>query len=176
MHYRIYRSLLEDIPAETVADIEHLVHAGGEYIFNPDKKRWQSKLPPRHPFHRQFVAALEREGLVRGRTVGPMFALHSKAGCKQQQWHYDYDPDLVASVRKKPYGAVVALQDGTKLSIYGHGEVQLCRGDCLVFDGDCVHAGSAYSVPNTRVHIYLDVPTMHRRKNGTWFFHEKNAI
>ncbi len=173
MSYRIVPQLLP-IDDRIRRTIEDLVHTKGSYIFNPDRKRWQTQLKPSHPFHRQFATALEHLGVVRGRTIGPMFALHSKAGCKQQQWHYDYDPALVESVRKKPCGVVLALEDGTTLSIYGEGDVALKAGDCLIFDGDCVHAGSKYEKANTRVHVYLDVPTIDRRLNRTWFFQEKN--
>ena len=167
--YRVYKQL---IPVDDliVEKITQLVQTKGSSIFNPDRKRWQIRLPPTNPFYFTFTSALESIGLVRGRTIGRMVALHSRAGCKQQQWHYDYDPTLVASVRKKPYGAVVALEHGTKLAIHGVGDVLLNPGDCLVFDGDCVHAGSAYDAPNTRVHVYLDVPTIDRKKNRTWYY------
>ena len=73
-------------------------------------------------------------------------------------------------IRKKPLGALLALEEGTKLAVHGIGDVLLQRGDCLVFDGDLVHAGSAYpDAPNTRVHVYLDVPTVERRRTVRGF-------
>ena len=170
MSYRIYPSLLP-VDDTTMKHIETLARTkGGSRIFNPDKKRWQTAILPTDSFYRAFVDALETTGVVRGRRIGTMAVLHSKAGCQQQQWHYDYDPSVVKKVRKKPCGALLALEKGTTLSIHGVGEVALNPGDCLVFEGDCVHAGSAYTKENTRVHVYLDVPTVNRETNITWWY------
>ena len=51
----------------------------------------------------------------------------------------------------------------------GEGEIYLDQGDCLVFDGDCVHAGSAYDYDNVWLHVYLDVIDIKRGKNYTRF-------
>ena len=172
--FRVYRNLV-DVDDMDYAKIDALVHRDGTFIFNPDKRRWQTRIRAHLAFHKKFVRALEGAGIARGRTVGNMFALHSKKGCQQQQWHYDFDPDLLWGIRKKPLGALLALEEGTKLAVHGIGDVLLQRGDCLVFDGDLVHAGSAYpDAPNTRVHVYLDVPTVERVKNRTWFFLEED--
>jgi ectoine hydroxylase-related dioxygenase (phytanoyl-CoA dioxygenase family) len=42
-------------------------------------------------------------------------------------------------------------------------------GDLLVFDGDVSHAGASYALPNTRVHVYLDVPGLKREAGVVWF-------
>lgn len=41
----------------------------------------------------------------------------------------------------------------------------LSTGDAVVFRADCVHAGSAYSQNNIRLHCYLDIPSMLHSKN-----------
>lgn len=167
--YTIYKNLLpidDKIPLE----LKGLVLNRGSFIFNPDRKRLQCQLKVSHPFYKKFARVLENIGIVRGRTLGPMVVIHSKEGCKRQRWHYDYDPDLVKKSRKKPCGVLLALEEGTTLSIYGEGDVSLNIGDCLVFDGDLVHAGSAYERANTRVHMFLDVPTLTRQANRTWYY------
>ena len=51
-----------------------------------------------------------------------------------------------------------------KINIMGEGEIYLEPGDCLVFDGDCVHAGSSYDYDNVRLYVYLDVIDIKRSK------------
>ena len=167
--YTILKHLLP-IDKDVPNDLRQLVLKYGSYIFNPDRKRVQCQLTDSHPFYKTFKRALEKTGTLRGRTFGSMVVIHSHEGCKRQRWHYDYDPALVSKVRKKPCGALLAIEEGTTLSIHGEGNVSLNPGDCLVFDGDCVHAGSEYDAPNTRVHVYLEVPTLTRRKNHTWYY------
>ena len=56
------------------------------------------------------------------------------------------------------------------LQVHTFHQESLRAGDLLVFDGDCVHAGSAYTTTNTRVHCYLDSCTHARKVNQTWLF------
>ena len=94
--------------------------------------------------------------------------LHSSPMCKQQPWHYDYDPEEVRAASIKPLGVLVALQDNTRFETRRKTHI-LSRGDVLVFRGDVVHAGAAYDTENTRMHTYLDVDAVKRPTNRTWF-------
>ena len=138
-------------------------------IFNPDKKRKQAKISTTHPFIRKTEKALARHGLMYGRLVGDCVVLHSKAKCKKQRWHTDYRVADCAVVRRKPLGVLVAIEDDTKLDMYDAGAINLAQGDVLVFQGDCVHAGSEYRQANTRVHLYVDTPTVLRPKDTTFY-------
>ena len=59
-----------------------------------------------------------------------------------------------------------------------HGVRMICLepGDVLVFDGDVVHAGAAYRAPNTRVHVYLDVPSVKREYTIVRIHTSKEAL
>jgi hypothetical protein len=41
----------------------------------------------------------------------------------------------------------------------------MCAGDVIVFRADCIHAGSAYTKENVRLHCYLDIPKMPHATN-----------
>ena len=171
MAYTVYRDFWPEA-ADAWPTLSRMVKAKGSYIFNPDKKRHQIEVPATHAFYHAFAAALNRRGLTRGRILKNMFVLQSYPGCQRQQFHYDFDPDQLATEkpRKKPQGVVLAIEeDGTTLDFLDRQE-SLRAGDLLVFDGDCVHAGSAYTRTNTRVHCYLDSCTHVRKENQTWFF------
>jgi len=155
--------------ADSLPVLRHMVEETGSCIFNPDKKRTQTQLKPTHAFYHAFEAALVDRGLVRGRVLQDMFVLQSYAGCQQQPFHYDFDPKVRQAHRKKPQGVMLALEDGTTLDFLDRKET-LCAGDLLVFEGDCVHAGSAYATNNTRVHCYLDSCTHPREANKTWLY------
>jgi len=63
---------------------------------------------------------------------------------------------------------MVALEDGTRIDVWPRAigfdfpdpihchQLQLNRGDVLVFRGDLVHAGAASEHCNTRVHCFLE--------------------
>ena len=73
----------------------------------------------------------------------------------------------------KPKGVIVALEHGTRLMVRDcireiDVSVWLAPGQVLVFDGDVVHGGAEYEYSNTRVHMYLEVPGITRRKGYTW--------
>ena len=100
-------------------------------------------------------------------TFGGAVLLHSKAGCIEQPLHTDYDPKVVSSAKIKPFGVICALEDDTKF-VTPTQTYTLYKGDVLCFDGDEVHAGSAYDAPNTRIHVYVDVCDQKRLRNKTW--------
>jgi len=171
--HKVYRDFWPGA-ADFLPSLREQVEAYGSHIFNPDRLRHQTALKPNSDFYRAFDKALTDRGFVRGRTITDAFVLQSYEGCRRQQFHTDYDADLLAAQgsRKKPQGCLLALEKDTTLEVKegpGAHTVRLGPGDLLVFDGDCVHAGSAYDRPNTRVHCYLDVATHAREPNKTWF-------
>ena len=50
--------------------------------------------------------------------------------------------------------------------------LQLDAGDAILFRADLVHAGSAYTEANRRVHLYLDNSDHHRDPNRTWIIYK----
>ena len=126
--------------------------------------------------------------------------LHSEPGCQSQQPHTDYDPEKVKLAERNngscavPLGVICAIEPGTMLVAYpgshlsgqqsvsqGLGLPQIVHfeaGDLVLFRGDFVHAGAAYSSygpGNVRLHAYLDVfspgsaePLLERQENTTY--------
>ena len=105
--------------------------------------------------------------------------IHSVLACKAQVSHWDFDPDHVKYdgtrlLQRKPRSAMLSLQPGTRLFVYGpvlgH-DVTAVVPPCaiLLFDGDVAHAGASYAGGNTKVHLYLDVAGVVREQNVTWF-------
>lgn len=151
-------------------DVERItaIALNGQPIFNPDSKRIQNCLESTDPLVARIVTALRDERILDGRVVGDVVALHSFAGCERQRFHTDYDPNRVRSSLVKPFGVIVALENSTRFLLIGS-EIALNRGDVLIFDGDVVHAGADYEIPNTRVHLYVDYEGLHRFQNTTYF-------
>ena len=139
----------------------------GCLIFNPNQKRLQSHIPSGHHLVKRTAAWLVEHGFMYGRTCGNAVFLHSMPGCKQQQWHTDFDPVVVTRARKKPLGVVVALEDDTFFETPSK-TYHMAHGDIVIFEGDAVHAGSAYDVSNTRMHIYIDAAGCPRKNNRTY--------
>ena len=138
-------------------------------IFNPDTKRMQAKMDPDNFLVKRLVAGLKERGELEGRLPGTAVLLQSLPGCRQQQWHRDYDITRLRKMHaKKPCGAILALQDNTKFDSFKHGQYHLDAGDVLVFDGNVVHAGSSYKELNVRVHIYLNTPSYVLQDNVTF--------
>ena len=96
--------------------------------------------------------------------------LHSRQRCHEQKRHWDYNPDLLEGRQgRKPASVILALEPGARVIFFedeymatGKVPVQLNPGDLLVFDGDVSHAGASYAMPNTRIHVYLDVKGIKR--------------
>ena len=170
---RVLRGKLSIADAD-VARLRDLALRGAP-IFNPDERRVQHVVPATDPTLQSLVAALEAEGLLDGRTVGPAVALHSSAGCAQQAFHTDYEPKRVAAAAgAKPLGVLAALEAGTRF-VTPERTYELAPGDIVVFDGDAVHAGAAYASPNTRLHLYVDSPAVHRAPNTTYLLEDAAA-
>ena len=155
------------------------VARNAEKIFNPDEKRRQQQVPAAQPAAAAMHEALRRAGELKGREEGGYNVIHSRKGCKQQEWHSDYDPGAVARCCKKPRSAILCLEAGTRLWVIVNGvavEVQLEVGDILLFDGDVVHAGAAYAYANTRLHVYLDVRGVEHRELDTTYLRKERRL
>ena len=142
-----------------------------------DKKRLLGELGNAVPLREKLHEFLEAKHELKGRTPNDWFALHSQPGCRKQGLHYDYSPDVVFNLGLcggcKPRSVLLALQEGTRLFMRqpfakASVVVVLGPGDVIVFDGDVAHAGSWYKAENTRLHVYLDVPDVERKRNETW--------
>ena len=140
----------------------------GEQVFNPDSKRMQMSLDVYHPIVKRLWTILKHHRIVTVKHMcGGAVILHSKPGCKRQQWHTDYDPDKVGVMKCKPKGIIVALENHTKF-VTPMKTFVLQRGDIISFDGDEIHAGSDYTRANTRIHVYADTFQSERPENVTW--------
>lgn len=136
-------------------------------VFNPNPKRFQRKLAQDDPLIPKILSFLKENGFLRGRYFGGAVVLKSTKGCERQSWHTDYDPSALSKLQNKPLGVILAIEGGTKFSTPNK-TYRLKRGDLLVFDGDVVHAGSAYKKHNTRIHLYVDSLEHSRLSNKTW--------
>jgi ectoine hydroxylase-related dioxygenase (phytanoyl-CoA dioxygenase family) len=119
--------------------------------------------------------------------------LQSLPGCQEQEAHCDYipTPDLLQTTDDTvPLLFFLALENDTTLEVWPgshrivRGEhrvihkqqLKLNAGDGVIFRGDLVHAGSAYSKLNTRIHCYLDNPSVQRDPNRTWIIQKHSDI
>lgn len=150
------------------------------YIFNQkinDKKRRQYDFPsgPRDPLRPHFDQAtqvLAQIPFTQAQLTSHL--LVSLAGCQTQKKHTDYPPHTYA--RNDPQAPLVllwAIQPHSTLDIWDRkGKKQVLRldpGDALVFRGDLVHAGSAYTRENMRIHMYVTPPQVKPPPNRVYF-------
>jgi hypothetical protein len=148
-----------------------------------DLKRLQCKLglvdADEFPVLKSFVKALADAGETAGRRLHEFNAIRSMPACQKQDRHWDYDPVRVRydggrHRRVKPCSAILGLEPGARLYVYDPAlkrdvTVLIPVGAILLFEGDVAHAGACYATPNTRVHVYLDVPGVRRETDVTWF-------
>ena len=101
--------------------------------------------------------------LSRGSTF-----LKSAQGCEQQQRHRDYFPfDIVRRKvlqYQKPASCLVALKNETSLHFfYGPDKVvrtvTLNAGDAVIFAGDALHAGAAWTASDNNFRLFAYWPT-----------------
>jgi hypothetical protein len=110
--------------------------------------------------------------------------LLSESGCQKQAAHCDYVPTTLVS--PLPLLVFIALEDDTYIDVWPKShtlekklrpierqQLSLGKGDLLVFRADLVHAGSAYTKRNMRIHLYLDSPAVKRVRNRTYIIHEE---
>ena len=137
-----------------------------------DTKRKQLIMQPDDKIATELLRVLLEKGELDGRVHADMVAIHSLPGCREQRLHFDYDPELCRGKERKPAVALLGLQQDTHLLINCESEtftIVLGPGDIIVFEGDVLHAGAAYTHENTRVHVYLDVHSVPRQRDITWF-------
>lgn len=149
------------------SEIQHLCEKA-KPIFNPDKKRLQYDLKKKSKIYQKIATFLSNNSFLHQHEIGGIVILHSKKGCQQQRWHMDYDPQTLYNLNIKPRGLLISLQDNTKF-VTSLKNYVLDKGDVLSFSGDVIHAGAHYDEENIRIHIYLDIPDVKRKKNTTWF-------
>jgi hypothetical protein len=107
-------------------------------------------------------------------------AVRSLPGGEKQPPHTDYSFPLGFAHLdhvNMPAGLIVALEPGTHLYVYGWNRLcadmreekilKLDVGDAIIFRGDLIHAGGAYTTDNIRLHAYLDAPALKRPSNDT---------
>lgn len=169
---RVYRKKVR-VPDNLVARLRQRAICTGGQVFNPDDRRLQAPLRTDSPIVMAVRDVLDRRRLLARRRVGGAVVMHSTDGCKQQQWHTDYDPKVVPQSTTKPMGVIVALEDDTRF-LTPDRTYRLDKGDVLCFSGDVVHAGSAYARHNTRIHVYLDVDRVQRPRNKTWLVDDED--
>ena len=172
----------EEDCALALPHLELLVEANHRPITagQTDGKRRQTKVGNQLSISKALVKALDDAGELAGRTKSEVNVLQSLAGCKAQKLHWDFDPGLIeclpatGPLHRKPVSVILALEPGTRLFVRDEAAgatvpIALGVGDILVFDGDVAHHGAWYASRNTRVHMYLDVPTVPRVEDFTWF-------
>lgn len=142
-------------------------------IFNPDAGRTQVLVTSSVPMVRRLRDYLSSIGVLRTHRLSQPAVLHSHKGCQQQQWHTDYDPSTAQCEEGVSMSVILALMDGTSLEVmdewHRHQHITLKRGEVCLFEGDLVHAGSAYAMENTRLFAYLDlIGGRSRRRNTTY--------
>ena len=134
----------------------------------------QVHVAPEEEVATALLRALRESGELDERSRGEINALDSLPGCRQQRLHWDFNPDLCEGLPRKPASVILGMQRGARLMVRDERAnatvpIVLGPGDVLVFEGDVAHAGAAYCVRNTRVHVYLDVPGVPRERDLTWF-------
>ncbi len=120
----------------------------------------------------------------------PVFIL-SLPGCTEQPPHCDHNPLLFAvnAYPNVPLGLLLCLERvGTRLVVWEGSHmkarymmrrkkpvsdeqrkvIRLQIGDILIFRGDLVHSGAAFTAENVRVHCYLDHDNVVRDENTTF--------
>ena len=171
---KVYRKVV----SVTDVDIDRMRQRGlhAKNIFNPDERRLQASLRKDTPVVKRLVAYLSKLGVMNNRSLGSVVVLVSKPECKQQDWHTDYSPKSLHGVKTKPVGVILALEDETFFEEYPDKRHQLQRGDVLMFEGDVVHAGSAYASDNVRIHAYLDSDEVRRERNRTYLLEDRKPL
>ena len=101
------------------------------------------------------------------RRAMPPILLISEAGCVKQRLHYDYDPKKVQDLIKQknyvgvPVSVLVGFTPGgSRLTIQLQKDepetVEIDFGEMLIFTGDVVHAGGAYTDFNIRGFLHVE--------------------
>lgn len=159
--------------ASDLKRLQSLVARKALPIFNPNEGRSQAPVPCSDRMVRRLHDYLSSVGVLETHRLSEPVVLQSRKGCLQQQWHTDYDPATVTASESVSMSVILALTDGTSLEVMdGQGRprhISLKKGEVCLFDGDMIHAGSAYAIDNIRLFAYLDlIVGKPRRKNATY--------
>ena len=168
-------------------ELKHLTTVPVRPIFNNigrnDKKRVEGKVADTDiPDTTAQLRELVRE-IYPNLKTSDIVAITSLPGCLSQRPHTDFDTLTINRLcdADVPRVCVVALQNRTKLDVWKHSHqlstvdpqqritINMSAGDALFFRGDLVHAGSAYDVRNTRLHVFIDNSMIPRLHNSTWY-------
>ena len=170
--YYVVKAAVNDVH-ELMQQAEKVLRKHKWVIFNDnekstknDRKRAQAALQtgPRLP------AAVTR--LLQPNCIWTWHVLESKPGCQRQAAHTDYEINRFDACNPDvPHSVIVALQSDTYLDVWPGAHhmyrrdiwptssinvrrVILQPGDVLLFRADTVHAGSAYTNRNVRLHAF----------------------
>ena len=127
---------------------------------------WLGHSSPLWPHRREgsCVGALRR-GQAQGR---PLCTLWQADSTQQRAWqviHADFCGEKIEQWREShsksswPWTVLVALDDFARIRMLIGGEdllIILRAGEAVVFRGDVLHGGAAYSIGNIRAHFYLE--------------------
>ena len=137
-----------------------------------------------------IVTRLETCSLMHGRVVGDVSVLQTAPAAQSttpaQALHFDYfatDPRYPHN-DVQPATALIALEDDTTIDLgiaarddmWERFTLPIPVGYAVVFDGNVVHAGSSYSKPNLRLHMYLDLQDQARPFPNTTTYLDESCV
>ncbi len=168
----MFRTLPNFLSSAECDDLMHLSHDTLQQnstcvVFNPDGKRRQCLLPNDSILRQRLVQRLEKETFLRGRTFGDAYVMTSDVGCKQQDFHLDYDKKSEEGGKKLSLSVLVALMDNTRLELK-NATITLAACDAFIFESTVVHAGAAYDEFNMRLFFYLPRTGVRNPSNATY--------
>jgi ectoine hydroxylase-related dioxygenase (phytanoyl-CoA dioxygenase family) len=130
-------------------------------------------------------------------TFNDWVAIKSLANCQEQPPHTDFVPtqEFIDMMQyhcgSMPLLCLISTMPNTYFDVWSGSinliqrldedysrapitrrRIELDEGDILIFRPDLIHAGSAYSVENIRLHAYMDSPFLNRVRNRTWIIHK----
>lgn len=192
------------IPPDLIIELQNCLHHSSckQSIFNHDAngngndylRRQQHLRRYRRNTHLHHIQCtletfIQREFSLKHRIQSPIL-LMSLPGCQSQAPHTDFlttDAFEQLADQEIPLSMIVALEDETVFDIYENSirkggtidakyrkQVRMRSGDIIVFRGDLVHGGSAYSTSNVRLFYYVDSPFFKRIPNRTQFVSEND--
>ena len=185
----VYRNLVS-VPAEVVPELQSLCDSRERELFNGsdvgmrgDGRRSQcwlieSCVPTFADDLRRAVTQLSGFKQVGWKI------LRSRAGCAEQPAHMDCAPMPTIGDAQMPLEVLVAVMPKTRLHVWRRSirlftacalvepilkeTVELETGDAVLFRGDLVHAGAAYTRDHMRLHCHLDSLACPRGINQTY--------
>ena len=131
------------------------------------QRKNQTRITAAKNIEKRVRTVLERFGLVGKDHVADLMSyLRSVRGAPRQSFHSDFKKHRVFDRVKMhegslpyPVSVLLALQDGSTLTLRDGTTVSVPRGAVVVFKGNMIHAGSEWyeEQENWRMHIYYGV-------------------